>query len=81
VPPPRATTRKLRECGFELEVRFFMLTFGVAEPMLYYRKEFNTEHTESFERTENAEKKKQDSLSPPKSASWRGRLSPDRATR
>jgi hypothetical protein len=44
----------------------FHAEFVVAEPMLYYRKEFNTEHAENFEHTETAEKKKQDSLSPTK---------------
>src|SRR6266481_3622574 len=62
VPPPRATTRKPRDRAFDLEARFFMLAFGMAELASFYRKEFNTENsaTRSGQAAdaENTEKKK-----------------------
>src|SRR5439155_25400948 len=42
VPPPRATTRKPGERAFDLEARFFIRIFGIAEAASFHGKESNT---------------------------------------
>src|SRR5258707_14811870 len=55
VPPPRATTRKPREGGFDLEGRFFMRVFGMGRQDSFYKKKLNKENSGG---AENTEKKK-----------------------
>src|SRR5437016_2412161 len=42
VPPPRATTRKPGERAFDLEARFVIRIFGIAEAASFHGKESNT---------------------------------------
>ncbi len=51
VPPPRATTRKPWESVFDLEGRFFMLRFRMAEPGSFHGKEFNIQNSGDAENT------------------------------
>src|SRR5881396_1747794 len=61
VPPPRATTRKPGERAFDLEARWLLRIFGIAEAASFPGKESNTEDAEY---TETRTRKKPAKLKP-----------------